>query len=126
MGRINIKKLQEKPNLVYGLLNQNDVIVYRAGSFEECAKERQRLRKAGYSNETELEVLQFIYSFYEQNGYPPTITEIEASMVDMSPARRYLKVLEEKGLITRRPRAARTIVVTDTGARVLKVAGNTA
>jgi repressor LexA len=55
------------------------------------------------------EVLGFVESFMEDNGYPPTLDEIKESvgLSSKSHVDYYLDALEEDGLIERTPRTPR-------------------
>jgi repressor LexA len=55
------------------------------------------------------EVLGFVESFVEYNGYPPTLDEIRESvgLCSKSHVGYYLDALEEEGLVERKPRTPR-------------------
>lgn len=61
------------------------------------------------------EVLDFIYEFVEENGYPPTHEEIqfEVGLSSKSHVHFYLKALEREGYIQRAPNIPRGIRLTD-------------
>ena len=60
-------------------------------------------------------VLDFIYEFVEENGYPPTHEEIqlEVGLSSKSHVHFYLKALEREGYIERAPKIPRGIRLTD-------------
>lgn len=67
-------------------------------------------------------MLQFLEDFIRENGYPPTIREIQAalnisstSVVDYN-----LTLLEKRGLIERQPRASRSITLTRKSIPILR------
>jgi SOS-response transcriptional repressor LexA len=62
------------------------------------------------------EVLRFISSFYDTNGYPVSRTEmVEGFGINRNAAQGHVDMLERKGMITLKPGAARSIVVTTKG-----------
>ena len=65
------------------------------------------------------EVLDFIYGFVEENGYPPTHEEIqfEVGLSSKSHAHFYLKALEREGYIQRAPNIPRGISLTGKSGR---------
>lgn len=60
---------------------------------------------------TPTRILLFIAKFVRDNGYPPTMREMATGVwvSSTSTVRYHLKKLEEKGLIERQPRKARSV-----------------
>jgi repressor LexA len=70
-------------------------------------------------NRRQRKVLDFIYEFVEENGYPPTHEEIqfEVGLSSKSHVHFYLRALEREGYIERAPNIPRGIRLTDKFAR---------
>lgn len=70
-------------------------------------------------NKRQRKVLDFIYEFVEENGYPPTHEEIqfEVGLSSKSHVHFYLRALEREGYIERAPNIPRGIRLTDKFAR---------
>jgi repressor LexA len=59
------------------------------------------------------QILAYIKDYVNQHNYPPTVREIGKGVGLKSPAtvHRYLRVLEERGLINRQAGTSRTLAV---------------
>lgn len=71
----------------------------------------------------QLNVLQSIYQFLQENGYPPTVREIgsRAGLSSPSTVHGHLDRLEEKGFIDRDPSKTRTIEISRLGLNILGI-----
>lgn len=74
----------------------------------------------GSATPRQLEVLRFLRDFQRDNGYSASILDV-ATMFGLSVngTNCHLKPLERKGLLTRKPKIARTFVVTKLGHEAL-------
>ena len=64
----------------------------------------------------QIEVLAFIHQHRARHGYAPSVRETCAEFgISPNGAHDHLRALERRGLITRVPKVARSLVVTDAG-----------
>lgn len=64
---------------------------------------------------TRRDIVVFIRNFTESQGYPPSMRDIQlgCELASTSQVSYHLGVLQEQGVITRRPNTARSVVVVD-------------
>ncbi len=76
-------------------------------------------------DEQMLTVLQFIHRYRQEQGTAPTVREIGegVGLRSSSHSLYYLRKLERRGLITRRPKVARSIRLTEAGLRAVEGEG---
>lgn len=69
----------------------------------------------------QLQALRFIADFARTEGFPPSMRDIgaELGITSSNGVSDHLKALERKGLVTRKKMAARSLVITEAGWRVL-------
>lgn len=70
-------------------------------------------RRRGQLGKRQIQIYEFICSYSEEHGYPPSVREIGAAVGLASPStvHMHLKVLEDEGYIRRDPKKPRTIEV---------------
>ena len=84
-------------------------------------------RRRGKLGKRQIQIYEFICSYSEEHGYPPSVREIGAAVGLASPStvHMHLKVLEDEGYIRRDPKKPRTIEVVakddPAGARLAQV-----
>lgn len=66
-------------------------------------------------------VLRYIYESTQENGYPPTYTEMrdDLGVASTSSVAHHVDVLEARKLVTRKPGCPRTLQVTEAGLKIL-------
>ncbi len=74
------------------------------------------------TEERKLSILRYIYRYQQEHGTAPSVREIgdAIGLSSSSPSYRYLQQLEKEGLITRRPKVARSIQLTEAGRRLVE------
>ncbi len=74
------------------------------------------------TEERKLAILRYIYRYQQEHGTAPSVREIGEAMGlnSSSHSHRYLQQLEQAGLITRRPKVARSIRLTEAGRRLVE------
>ncbi len=74
------------------------------------------------TEERKLAILRYIYRYQQEHGTAPSVREIGEAMGlnSSSHSHRYLQQLEQAGLITRRPKVARSIRLTEVGRRLVE------
>lgn len=72
--------------------------------------------------EAQLVMLAFIARYTAEHGYPPTLREMATSVGSKSThtGHSYVRALVAKGVLTKTPTIARSLVLTDEGRRLLE------